>query len=134
MTTTDAPTRPQPEINPQHAVPCKPAHPELLRAAEILRERGIRKEGYGDYGEQRCSVGALMEACGHEFYRPQYQQVCERYTVCYDVLLEAIGGEEMTVEEFSDGVVKSWSAAGPAGAAKAAEEMADFLERAAYQT
>ena len=43
-----------------------PHQQTLLRAAEIIRERGLYKGDYGTPGEPRCVLGALREAAGDE--------------------------------------------------------------------
>ena len=40
----------------------EPHQQTLLRAAEIIRERGLHKHGFGNHGEPRCTLGAIAEA------------------------------------------------------------------------
>lgn len=50
----------------QFTSPSTDAESVLLRAAEIIRERGLHKGSYGRAGKAVCAMGAIHEAeCGY---------------------------------------------------------------------
>lgn len=81
----------------------EPKYPELVRAAEIVRERWCQKR-FGYLGEQRCVAGAIAEAAPGSI-------------VSYRAFRTWLGRE-----------VVSWNDE----YGRTAEEVAEALERAAY--
>lgn len=53
-----------PTIPRQVETPAEPRFPELIRAAEILRQRGTIAGTFGRPGDRRCLIGAILEAQG----------------------------------------------------------------------
>jgi hypothetical protein len=110
MTTT---TIVSPQVVPQSESVTQP-DPVLLRAAAIIRERGLRK-GPWKAGGPICAAGAVG-AAGDDLNlsRPEMEERVLRFA-------SALGGSE-------PGDVHRWNDA----PGRTAEEVADALERAAY--
>ena len=122
------------------SVPPEPLYPELAKAAEIVRSRGLKEGDYGDYGGQRCTIGAVIEGMGIHDRIPamKHPKTRDRYDQLYHALHENLppvpnhplwdhktgdrGG--LTVEEYSDLMHDVHKRPAPI--------MADILERTAY--
>ena len=91
-----------------------PVYWELLKARQILLERGLCGDAYGDWGKQRCLVGALVESVGSKLGGPRRShdpdgEASARYQELYAVVLSALpsrgGGRPWaSVEAYSDHV------------------------------
>jgi hypothetical protein len=99
---------------PQEAQPPAEPDPVLLRAAEILRERGLCR-GPWRAGGPLCAAGAIGEAgSDHGLARTEMEARVLQFA-------RSLGGS-------AAGDVHAWNDA----PGRAAEDVADALERAAY--
>jgi hypothetical protein len=47
----------------------------FLKAAAYIRQYGWQEEGMGEYGQPRCSMGALDSACPRGEWQPEVAEV-----------------------------------------------------------
>ena len=110
MATTNR-VEPRAPLEPQ---PCAEPDPVLLRAAEIVRKRGLCR-GPWRAGGPLCAAGAIGEAgSDHGLARAEMEARVLRFA-------RSLGGS-------AAGDVHAWNDA----PGRAAEDVADALERAAY--
>jgi hypothetical protein len=103
----------EPRIS-HEAEPLAEPDPVLLRAAEIVRERGLC-QGPWRAGEPLCAAGAIGEAgTDHGLARTEMEARVVRFA-------QSLGGSAV-------GDVHAWNDA----PGRAAEDVAEALERAAY--
>ena|SRR5581483_9878999 len=62
----------------------------FLSAADYIRQFGWQKEGMGEYGQPRCSMGALASA------NPEVVWDKDTSKLMYDVLYEMLEGMSLT--------------------------------------
>ena len=110
------------EVQTQTEAPAKVKHPEYLRAAQIIRERGwIQDVGEGDHGEV-CLAQAHENAMSEQFGRSGgdvwTRRDYEAYEDSFDVMVRAIGSSQ------------PWEWNDEPGRTK--EEVIEALERMAY--